>query len=589
MNIMKPVVSLDLPMGDDWAYEIKYDGFRSVLKWTKQDISLLSKNNHDLTDKFPEIVDYCRANTPNVSTILPLTLDGELVILNHLYQANFSLIQSRAKSGKINKAAQFIAFDLLLQGEKSLRNKTYNERRQQLEALFKRLSDNPFSPLRLIHTFSHADEAQHVVFTNKSEGIIAKRKSSLYRSGKTHRDWIKVKNWRVIKGCLTAYNEKNGYFSVYVYDDDQLIYIGKCKHGLHDEEADILRQFFRKYGEKSGSIFYMPPAICALIHTLDLHGDELREPQFVRLLPEIEPKTCTIEQLKQDMAMFPTRISFTNLKKAYWQKVTKLDFLIYIREISPYMLPFLKNKAVTLIRSPDGIFGEHFYQKHVPSYAPPFIHDLTNDERIRCDDLTALLWYANHGAIEYHLPFQTVEANAPDEMVFDLDPPDREHFYLAVRAARLIKQMLDHFQLHAFVKTSGNKGIQIHIPIPEGSLSYQETSVFTKAVALTVEKQYPNLFTTERFIHKRERRLYLDYVQHGKNKTIIAPYSPRRTNEASVATPLFWEELTESFKPEQMTLKHVLERVKIKGCPFMTYHIVRDKQPLNQLLKMVRH
>ena len=164
MDIMKPVVSLDLPMGDDWSYEIKYDGFRAVLKWTKRDICLLSKNNHDLTDKFPEIVDFCRANVQSVSAILPLTLDGELVILNHLYQANFSLMQSRAKSGKIYKPAQFIAFDLLLQEGQSLRNKTYDERRHHLETLFKRLSDDPFSPVRLIHTFSHADEAQHVVF-----------------------------------------------------------------------------------------------------------------------------------------------------------------------------------------------------------------------------------------------------------------------------------------------------------------------------------------------------------------------------------------------------------------------------------------
>jgi len=585
---MKPVVSLDLPMGDDWSYEIKYDGFRCVLKWTKRDIRLLSKNNHDLTDKFPEIIDFCQANKSSVSTILPLTIDGELVILNHPYQANFSLMQSRGRSGKRMKPAQFIAFDLLTRDGQSLEQQTYKERRQQLETLFKILPHDIFSPLRLIEIFSKAIECQQIVFANKSEGIVAKRKSSLYRPGKKHHDWFKIKNWRKITGILTAYDEQNGYFSVAVYDRDTLSHIGKCKHGLRGDEADILRQFFRENGEISGSILHLPPTICSVINTLDLHGNELREPQFVRLAPDIQPKACTIERLKQDMAMLPPSISFSNLEKDYWQDVTKLDFLIYMREISPYMLPFLKNKAVTLIRSPDGIFGESFFQKHVPPYAPESIRNMSDGELIRCDDLTAFLWYANHGAIEYHLPFQTIGSDYPDEIVFDLDPPDRDYFYLAVRAALLIKQMLDHFHLYAFVKTSGNKGIQIHIPIPEGSLSYQDTGVFTQAIAFTVEKQYPDLFTTERFIAKRGKRLYLDYVQHGKNKTIIAPYSPRKTEEASVATPLFWEELTESFKPEQMTMTHVLERVKLKGCPFGSYHVVREIQPLERVLKMVR-
>src|SRR5699024_11812617 len=123
------------------------------------------------------------------------------------------------------------------------------------------------------------------------------------------------------------------------------------------------------------------------------------------------------------------------------------------------------------------------------------------------------------------IPFQYIDSNVPVEIVFDLDPPSRDQFDLAIEAALLIKELLDHLNLHSFVKTSGNKGIQIYIPIPENSFTYEDTALFTQAVALTVEQQRSALFTTERLKSRRQGRLYIDYVQHGREKALIAPYS----------------------------------------------------------------
>src|SRR5699024_12814100 len=119
----------------------------------------------------------------------------------------------------------------------------------------------------------------------------------------------------------------------------------------------------------------------------------------------------------------------------------------------------------------------------------------------------------------------------------------REKFELAIHDALIIKQLLDELNLISFVKTSGNKGLQIHIPIPEGSMTYKETALFTQAIAWTVEDAYPHLFTTERLKKNRQGRLYIDYVQHGKDKTLIAPYSTNKTIEATVATPLYWKKV----------------------------------------------
>src|SRR5699024_1488135 len=142
----------------------------------------------------------------------------------------------------------------------------------------------------------------------------------------------------------------------------------------------------------------------------------------------------------------------------------------------------------------------HFFQKHLPDYAPEYVnYFMTEDDKrgILCDTLEPLLWLANHGAIEYHVPFQKFAETMPIEIVFDLDPPCREKFHYAIEAALLIKKILDDVELVSFIKSSGNKGLQVHIPIPKNSFSYDETAIFTQAVAWTVERMDPEKFTTE--------------------------------------------------------------------------------------------
>src|SRR5699024_4658830 len=209
--------------------------------------------------------------------------------------------------------------------------------------------------------------------------MIAKRKSSTYADGKSHQQWYKIIKWRAIQGFLTSMNVNNGYFTVSVYDQDTIKTIGKCKHGLDEESMKTLKQIFFTEGKKNGNSYTLPPAICASVNTLDLYKDELREPSYEQLLPSIMPDECTIEKLKLDMAMIPPKVELSNTNKVFWpnQGLTKGDLLIYIREVSSYMLPFLKEKALTVIRAPDGFQGESFFQKSLPSYAPDFIETLT--------------------------------------------------------------------------------------------------------------------------------------------------------------------------------------------------------------------
>ncbi|MGJ9458249.1 DNA ligase D [Oceanobacillus sp. CF4.6] len=596
---MKPVASSEIPNEDAWIYEVKYDGFRCVLSWDIDgNIRLTSKNNKNLTENFPEIIDFCKGNFTSMEPFLPFTLDGELVILNHTYQSSFSSIQKRGRlknRESIQQAARMrpallMVFDLLEIKGTSTRTQNFSMRKKSLESLFAKLEVGDM--MKLVKSFPNLSQITSAVFESKAEGIVAKRKTSNYISGKSHRDWFKIKNWRKIQVFLTKYDLENSYFEVAVFKDGDIMTVGKCKHGLDSESFQTLKELFLSNGEKDGQVYTLPPAICAAIHTLDLYQGELREPEFANLLPNGKPEECTWNQLQLDMAMLPKNINLTNTDKLLWPDAsyTKGNLLTFIREISPYMLPFLHHRALTVIRCPDGIDKEHFFQKHLPDYAPDFITGVPSgdDKVIVCNNLESLVWFANHGSVEYHIPFQKVHSTVPTEIVFDLDPPDREHFYLAIEAAKLIRTLLNDLELKSFVKTSGNKGLQIHIPIREGSMTYEETAIFTQAIAWTIENTSPTLFTTERMKKNRNGRLYIDYVQHGKDKTLIAPYSTRMTKEGTIATPLFWDEVKEGLHPTQFTIDVVVKRVQELGCPFADYFETAAVQKLDKVLKLVR-
>jgi bifunctional non-homologous end joining protein LigD len=275
-------------------------------------------------------------------------------------------------------------------------------------------------------------------------------------------------------------------------------------------------------------------------------------------------------------------VSVTSPTKPLWpdKSINKVDYLQYLHDISDYMLPFMKERSLTIIRYPHGIEGESFYQKNCPDYAPDFIktHVVDDINYIVCSDLASLMWLGNQLAFELHVPFETIHSKGVSEIVFDLDPPSRNEFQLAIEAAFIIKDILDKLKLTSFIKTSGNKGLQVYIPLPENKYSYEETRRFTAFVAAYLTEKEPEWFTTERLKKNRGKKLYVDYLQHAEGKTIIAPYSARGNPEALVATPLFWEEIARDLRPEQFPLESAIDRLKKKGCPFNDFFKAKKNQ-----------
>ena len=265
------------------------------------------------------------------------------------------------------------------------------------------------------------------------------------------------------------------------------------------------------------------------------------------------------------------------------QQVTKHMFIEYLLLVSKYILPYLENRPLTLIRYPHGFPGESFFQKKCPSYAPDFI--ITNNQQIICNDVATLLWLGNQLALEYHVPFETIKsAGHPTEIVFDLDPPSIAEFPLAIKAACMLKEVLDEFGLTSFVKTSGNKGLQVYIPFSKSKYSYEETRRFTYFIAEYLVAKEPDAFTTKRFKKERGQRLYVDYVQHAPGKTIIAPYSPRGNSGAWVAAPLYWDKVTAQLHPSKFTLKNMPSRLQTAD-PWAEYFTVLNESVFDLLLK----
>lgn len=285
------------------------------------------------------------------------------------------------------------------------------------------------------------------------------------------------------------------------------------------------------------------------------------------------------------------RVDITHPDKMLWPQkgINKQRYLFYLQEMSQWILPFLRERDLTVIRYPHGAQGEKFFQKNCPEYAPDFIrtHTTNNIHYVICSDLATLLWLGNQLAFECHIPFETIHSTGPSEIVFDLDPPEREQFNLAIEAALMIKDICTNLRLISFVKTSGNKGLQVYIPLPENTFSYNETRKFTEFVAAYLTEKEPDWFTTERLKKNRSGKLYVDYLQHARGKTIISPYSVRGNEDALVATPLEWKEVSRNLRPEQFSLEEVQQRVKKTGCPFSNFFSSKQKQPFRPVLNVL--
>ncbi|SEJ50999.1 bifunctional non-homologous end joining protein LigD [Bhargavaea ginsengi] len=612
MKPMKLTPAETLPEGSGWLYEVKYDGFRCLLDWRKEGIRLLSRNGNDLADRFPEIIAAITEASDAARPYLPLLLDGELVFLINDVRSDFPVVARRSRlrtQSAIEEQSRmfpcrFAAFDLLEKGGEDLRAMTVEKRKQALGELLRAL-DFPLdihylapSSVQGVAAHANPETLMNRLIAGNGEGLVAKRSGSRWQEGIRSTDWVKIKNWRTVPVVLTAFEAENSNFSGRILDEGNWREVVTLRHGFSEEESKTLIALFKANGtEGPTGIYTLAPAVVAEVLTIGESGGKLREPRFSQFLLDEDPETVTVQRYRRALEPIPPGVTVTNPDKPLFPEagIDKDSYLLYLQNVAPHLLPWLENRPLTVIRYPHGTDdAERFYQKHAPDSLPSFVQTAAGEEGelLLCDSLETLLWLGNQAALELHVPFGRLregeETLYPDEIVFDLDPPDATKFRLAVDAALRLKKVFDGFGLTSFVKTSGGKGMQLYLPIPPETFSYEDTRQFTSFAADYLCEQAPEHFTTERMKKKRGGRLYVDYVQHARGKTIIAPYSTRGSGHAPVATPLEWHELTEDLRPEMFTIRTVTERLRSKGDPFRLMEKARENQPFGEVLEKLK-
>lgn len=284
-------------------------------------------------------------------------------------------------------------------------------------------------------------------------------------------------------------------------------------------------------------------------------------------------------------------VHLTNLERLLWPDsgYTKRDLIRYYIEVSPFLLPYLENRPLVVRRFPGGIGRESFYQKNIPAGAPDWIkaHPIAHGEReiahyIVANDVETLTWLGNQACLELHPWLSSSDTlEQPDFAVFDLDPMEKSTFQQVCRVALLIRELLDCLGLKCYPKTSGATGIQVYLPLI-AIYSYREVRRFVEAICRQVNEQLPDITTMERLIKKRGGKIYLDYLQNGRGKTIVAPYSPRPLPGAPVSMPLSWEEVAGGkIRPEQFSISTALDYLKKNSNRYQA--IITDKQKLPEI------
>ncbi|WP_409251024.1 DNA ligase D [Bacillus sp. SCS-153A] len=607
MKPMLPTLFEETPVKGNWKYEVKYDGFRGLLLiYSQEEIHLISRNGNDLLPQFPEIHRAVLKILQEEIWTLPVFLDGEIVLLENDYKSNFAGLQVRGRmkttkniqEASVLNPCTYLAFDSLHSAGKRITSTSYSNRKKEMISLFKKaglpleVKYGSSAGIQMIPSYSDSKRVWDTVRAFDGEGLIAKSEESLWEEGRRTTTWRKMKNWKKAECFILSHDRNNGYYEVGVYKDKQVIGIGAFYFGISPEEKNALNSIIKEnaHTERDGR-FLLHPAICVELKYLEWYEEQMREPHFHQFLFNLKPEECTWVQFMLDEVSIPESVEVTHPDKPLWESpsLDKLQYIRYLRKASSRLLFFLGQRPLTVIRLPHGIFGESFYQKNCPDYAPDFVKTIRIEkiDYIVCDDLETLMWLGNQLAIEFHIPFQKIGSPYVNEIVFDLDPPSRDYFHLAVKAATEMKNVFDQLNLISFIKTSGNKGLQIYIPLGEG-YKWEDTHLFTEFMANYLVNQFPEEFTTERLKKNRNNRLYVDYIQHAEGKTIISPYSVRANEDALVAAPLFWDEVTQDLRPETFTMEKVLERLKKKGCPFAGYEEAKAKQNFEEILSFLK-
>lgn len=595
----EPMQAMNLPAGLDdpsqYTFELKFDGYRMLAARAGRQVRLESRRGHSWTARFQPVADAIAS--------LPITdavFDGEVCAVTSDSRPSFQRLQQWAGGERSGVALVYAVFDLLWLDGRDLRALPIEERRQLLRPLIEphkgvlAFSTNIDAP---VDGLGRPDVSVMMEMCRRAEleGLIAKRRGSRYHNGKAAQ-WVKLKCTRRQELAVVGYTPLRGRRASIVGGlilavadrSGALHYAGKVGSGLDDRDRRRLAAMLDRdrideipivLDEKIKDARWSKPVYCAEVSFAEWSADgKLRHPVFLGIREDKSPFDCRREEDRAPLAT-PSRVTLKNPDKVLYPRdgICKRDIFEYYESIASVMLPHLRGRPLTMQRYPDGIDGEAWYQHRAAD--AKFFRRIDKDH-IAIDDVDGLRWAANLAALTLHQWSAHDDFDLPDYSVIDLDPGSGpwSHVIDVALAARVL---LDKLELPSFVKTTGKRGLHIVVPIARGA-THDEATELAEMIATAIARVMPDIATIERSIPKRKGRLYIDFLQNGRGKTIASPYTLRAVDGARVSAPVRWSEVTRDLDPSQLTLRSVRARVDAHGDLFAP--VLRGGPDLRKLL-----
>ena len=680
---MKASIGGEVPSGEGWTFEPKYDGIRVIAYATPDAANVVTRNGNDKSEQFPEVID--ALTTLATKAKRSLVLDGEIVALHGGEVARFQDLQSRMhttnqafiETSTIAAPAALVAFDLLMDGDEVLMREPWTVRRARLEQRLR----NRTSPALLLGESAPGDGEEMLEKARKLgwEGVIAKRMDERYQPGERSRGWLKLKiehRQEFVVGGWTEPRKTREHIGALLlghYDEEgDFVYVGHTGGGFTREG---LKEMYKRLAplERKSSPFAETPKTNEKAHWVTpkvvvevkfgewTAEDKLRQPIFVgvrddkparEVVREPEsvqeggrvrrksgagasalakkgpgarrkgtaakrgsavggrgsaakrgttkgattkrraeftevpvyanaPIVARLEELEREGGRGTVALGrgasldVSSLDKVYFPKdgITKGALFRYYATVAPLILPTVKDRALVLKRTPEGIEGETFFQQKAPDEAPEGVRvenvpesDGDMKRRLVGGDITTLLYCVQLGCVStdpWHSRVQSPEN--PDYTYLDLDPQPKAGFQRVLDVARWVKEELDALGLHAALKTSGSRGLHVCVPLPP-SATWDTAVTLAQIIAANVAQKHPKDATITRSVSDRSpKAVYVDYLQNIRGKSIAGAYCVRAKPGATVSTPLAWKELTDDLDIREFTVETAPARFKKVG------------------------
>lgn len=554
------------PQGAEWVHEIKFDGYRALVRIESGQAQILTRAGNDWTQKFSEI-----AHAFEQLDLKNAIIDGEIVRPNEKDVTSFHALQ-QALSEQNQSELEYYAFDLLYLNGENLTALPLLERKEKLRAILP--AKHP-----KIHYSEHFSESGEKVLSNacnlKLEGIVSKRSNASYFCGRST-SWLKSKclnEQEFVIGGFTyqpKHPDRLAALLIGYYQNNKLKFAGKVGTGFSAQEStellaklENLKTSQNPFGAvpasyRRNAIFVKPKLLAQIFFTEWTEAGMLRHPAYSGLREDKEAKQVTQE--KPVSPNLASTIALTHPGKIMYKKVgvTKQDLADYYQKVAPLMFPHIKNYPLSLVRCPNGEGSKCFFQRHIDAvtkFLKPI--KIAGSDFIKLDQIEGITELVQLGVLEIHAwGAKDATADKPDRIVFDFDPDESVKFEKVKTAALEMRERLQKLGMESFIKITGGKGLHVVLPFETGP-SWDEVRMFSESMARLMAEDGPKLYTVNNRKDARVGKIFIDYLRNAKAASAIAPYSTRAKPNASIAVPIDWKDLKKLKKPNFYTVLNI--------------------------------